>query len=1147
MPSMLHASRTRLRLVALALVLVASPRASLASWGLDGNRVVDPAAQPTSVVLLSGASGSSLLAWLDGRSGYNIDVRATSWTPRGLAAAGWTASGDPVTAVTCTKWDLAGGSDGVGGAFLSWSDNRCTGYGNVYVGRLDAGGVASASWPANGLRLAATTRDQNASAIVADAAGGAYVAWEDLRGLDTDVYVQRVASGGLIASGWPTTGRAVAAGTGTQEKPTLVSDNAGGLYIAWLDRGASTVTVLLQRLTSAGATASGWPASGVVVATSTGALRNLRSITDGLGGVVLAWEDPQPSGTRVMAQRLRSTGALASGWLAGGMPVCTSGGDRTALRVAVDGAGGLLLAWQDGRAANLDVYLSRVAANGALPAGWPAQGLAIGNASGDQLTPDLVADGQGGAYVVWSDRRSGAADLYASRVAADGSLVAGWTAGGVLVCGAAGEQSAPRVVTSAGDAMVTWSDLRDGGAVPSLYLMLLRSDATSITNPRGLGARHQSGQTFLTWSSPPDTGWIYRVYHRATPIVASADLASATLLGSVGDSTTIDRRVLALGRGFRTFHVDSAAAPLDPAAGLFVLPAPVSRIAYYAVTAQLRGSSEDRRIVPGANALMSGVQELLATPRPVYQGPLDSSPDSPDVYTLWTWNVDTPLFPAMSNRPSFPFDCGVLHAATGAVGLVRPHPRGGDFAAQMVHSMVPTEWVLGLDDYTLNEDYQTWWYGYHPSYDLLDGNVGWPSSGQVIDYTNRRALHTIGWWRANFPFDTQRHYAFGYSMGGTASLRWGISYPELFAAAISSVGKHDFSFETDPDEMSDFNTGHIYRQSLDRMWGKQVTGLMSSEGLPVYVANNDDSLAVRATASGATFVVTLSGRNDSVVGWGEKPPFYAAMERARQGGAHYWDSRDHTGAVIPGAFAPMLDLAYLTRFRMNLSWPAFSDCSRDGTVGDGQASTADSVGTLNGYMDWDPAVVDQAQQWEVTLSTRSLNTLWGTWPAPESLTVDVTPRRVQQFRPAAGGRVAWSVQRLSDGAILQRDTLTVDAFRLATARQVKVQRTGVRLRMTAVTGLLDAPAPGPRLPMLAGFTTPARTRLALSGAWPTTGPARLELFDVTGRRTRTLFAGVAAAGPWRRDAELSGLAPGVYLLSATQSDLVTRRRLVLVR
>ena len=62
MPSMLHASRTRLRLVALALALVASPRASLASWGLDGNRVVDPSAQPTSVVLLSGASGSSLLA-----------------------------------------------------------------------------------------------------------------------------------------------------------------------------------------------------------------------------------------------------------------------------------------------------------------------------------------------------------------------------------------------------------------------------------------------------------------------------------------------------------------------------------------------------------------------------------------------------------------------------------------------------------------------------------------------------------------------------------------------------------------------------------------------------------------------------------------------------------------------------------------------------------------------------------------------------------------------------------------------------------------------------------------------------------------------------------------------------------------------------
>ena len=1144
---MIRSSHIPLGTVMLVFALVVWPQASLASWGLDGNRVVDPVAQPASVVLLPGAGGSTLLAWRDGRSGYNIDVRATSWTPRGLPATGWSASGDPVTAVTCDKWDLAAGSDGVGGAFLSWSDNRCTGYRNIYVGRLLAGGVASATWPANGVRVAATTRDQNASAIIADAAGGAYVAWEDLRGFDADLYVQRVTSSGLIASGWPVSGRSVAEGTGTQEKPTLVSDNAGGLYVAWLDRSASTVAVRLQRLTSAGATAAGWPAAGVVVATSTSALRNLRSLTDGGGGVLLAWEDPQPSGTRVLAQRLRPSGVLSAGWLVGGMTVCNTSGDRTALRVASDAAGGLLLAWQDARGASLDVFVSRVAVNGALPAGWPAQGLAIGNASGDQVAPDLVADGQGGAYLVWSDRRSGVADVYASRVAADGSLAAGWSAGGVLVCGAPGEQSAPRIMASAGDAMAAWSDLRDGGTFPSLYLMLLRSDGTSITSPRGLGVRHQNGQTFLTWSSPPDTGWSYRVYHRTTPIVASADLASATLLGSVGDSTAIDRRMLALGRGFRTFRIDSAAAPLDPSSGLFVLPAPASRIAYYAVTAQLRGSPEDRRIVPGANALVSGVQELLATPRPVYQGPLDSSPGSPDVYTLWTWNVDTPLFPAMSNRPSFPFDCGVLAAATGAVGLVRPHPRGGDFAAQMVHSMVPSEWVLGLDDYTLNEDYQTWWYGYHPSYNPLEGNLGSPSSGQVIDYTNRRALHTIRWWRATFPFDTQRHYAFGYSMGGTASLHWGISYPELFAAAMSSVGKHDFSFENDSDPLSDFNTGRIYRESLDRMWGKLVTGLPSSEGLPVYVATNDDSLAVRATASGATFVVTLSGRNDSVVGWSEKPPFYAAMELSRQGGAFYWDSRDHTGSEIPGAFAPMLDLDYLTRFRTNLSWPAFSDCSRDGNAGDGRAETADSVGTVNGYMDWDPAVVDQAQQWEVTLRTRSLATLWGTWPAPESLTVDVTPRRVQQFRPAAGGRVAWSVQRLSDGAILQRDTLTVDGFRLATARAVKVRRTGVRLRMTAVTGVLDAPPPGPRLPMLAAFTTPTRARLALSGAWPTTGPARLELFDVTGRRTRTLFAGVTAAGPWRRDAELSGLAPGVYLLSATQADNVTRRRLVLVR
>jgi hypothetical protein len=45
-------------------------------------------------------------------------------------------------------------------------------------------------------------------------------------------------------------------------------------------------------------------------------------------------------------------------------------------------------------------------------------------------------------------------------------------------------------------------------------------------------------------------------------------------------------------------------------------------------------------------------------------------------------------------------------------------------------------------------------------------------------------------------------------------------------------------------------------------------------------------------------------------------------------------------------------------FRSDRSWPAFSHCSADGALGDGTPASGDSLGTLNGSMEWDPVVTD---------------------------------------------------------------------------------------------------------------------------------------------------------------------------------------------
>jgi len=315
----------------------------------------------------------------------------------------------------------------------------------------------------------------------------------------------------------------------------------------------------------------------------------------------------------------------------------------------------------------------------------------------------------------------------------------------------------------------------------------------------------------------------------------------------------------------------------------------------------------------------------------------------------------------------------------------------------------------------------------------------------------------------------------------------------------------------------------------------------------MYTLMKDDSLASLTEAPGAVFSANFSGRHDETVGWKEKLGYFELMRVHRQGHMEYWDNRDHGGIQFPGGMAPNLDLRYLYRFRSNLSWPAFSNCSADNVVGDGTAASGDSLGTINGYMEWDPALSDTTNGWGVTLSTRGLATLWGPLPAPDSLTVDVTPRRLQLFHPASGAHIDWTAKRLADGAIVQTGSVNVDALGLVTIPQVKVYHSGTRLTLGAPTTGLGVPGAGTARLAFAAFTNPVRGRARFEVDWPANGRAVVDLYDVRGRRVRTLLDESVATGARRVDADLSGVAPGVYFVRAAFGGQSVVRRCVLLR
>lgn len=274
------------------------------------------------------------------------------------------------------------------------------------------------------------------------------------------------ASPGLAA--WPANGRGVCVEAGDQRWPLVASDGHGGAIIAWIDFRGVPLYVYAQRITDDGNAAPGWPVGGAAVATSSYQSHLLAGILgDSEGGAFILWEaeaGPEAYTKEIRLQRITATGTRALGWPEGGVVV--SGGPVSYdSRIASDGNGGAYIVWTDGRdfgANERDVYAQRVNADGTIPAPWPANGLPVVRAAGWQTNQRLSADGSGGLIVAWVDyRRELYGDIYAQRLTRLGSVADGWPADGVQACAIEYAQIAPDVVSDGtGGAIVVWEDYR---------------------------------------------------------------------------------------------------------------------------------------------------------------------------------------------------------------------------------------------------------------------------------------------------------------------------------------------------------------------------------------------------------------------------------------------------------------------------------------------------------------------------------------------------------------------------------------------------------------------------------------------------------------------------------------------------------------
>lgn len=463
--------------VAASLLIGASLAGAARAWPSDVALTTAPLDQGLTVNGRPGVSaaedgqGGSIVAWEDLGGGVRLQRLSPAGSPL------WTAGGVLATVSPAPQFLPRVVSDGAGGAIVAWRQQIVEDtQENIYVQRVDASGARM--WSETGLPLAAIPCYQDNVWLAADGVGGAFVSWSDGRVLPgpvgAHIFAQHLAADGskLWAAG------GVLLGLSEWQWPHLsrvVPDGAGGAIVAWLREStipAEDRSLMLQRLDAAGAPV--WPAVGV----DTGlCARDYGIAADGTGGAIVSCFDQ----LRVFVRRVDAPGALP--WGPAGVAATTPPEDFMQLdpQVVSDGTGGAIVAWPDYRhgATEPDLYAQRFAPDGSRL--WDPAGVPVTRAERSQGGFAMVSDGEGGALLAWADCRShplsecgDEVDLFAQRLDASGTPL--WSADGAALSLAPGTQAylddRPSVAltrVAPGEAVVAWPDGRTGPCFMSSY------------------------------------------------------------------------------------------------------------------------------------------------------------------------------------------------------------------------------------------------------------------------------------------------------------------------------------------------------------------------------------------------------------------------------------------------------------------------------------------------------------------------------------------------------------------------------------------------------------------------------------------------------------------------------------------------------
>jgi hypothetical protein len=530
----------------------------------------------------------------------------------------------------------------------------------------------------------------------------------------------------------------------------------------------------------------------------------------------------------------------------------------------------------------------------------------------------------------------------------------------------------------------------------------------------GLRVVHRHGQTFITWNDlavgEEGAKFRYSVFRSSRPITADnlnqAEPCGQGILNNsarlFGTAFTMKDRIDPK-KPYAT--LEEGGQPLPPWTGLAVHTVRKEGPAYYGVVATDEKRAPVSRIEPGKSATTEPVQEKVAAIEPIKL--FDSK--SRGVYspqTVVTGTKGLPLRVELHGSQGQGGGAGeygdyYLYFATRDMGYRDGLP--GVFSVEERREKTGNYLLLrgrdAIEHPSGKGAMETFWFGY-----FCVPQQASHKEPRAYPYTERRQDWIIDWVVNRYAVDPERISLSGGSMGAWGSTTYGLRRPDRFAAIYP-------------------NRPRTRQPGLPSLVGpvSKEEAVVMDDGVTNYFSRMDMVKFAAEHPGDLPFYGWCCGRRDGFASWQEQVDMAKTLTAARHGFTFAWNDGDHSSGAQP--MAKITQYYGADRFARNRSYPAFTNSSLDQSLGNGDPKEGDLEGGINLGFVW-KNVVDEKESWAVTLS----NDL-----AKAEMTVDVTPRRCQQFKPRPGATVRWTT---SDG---RSGKAVVDRAGLVTVTRMAIQ------------------------------------------------------------------------------------------------------------